>query len=431
MADQREILVSRIRNYAESGEGQITTAAEYFGDLVRCVRAGGSCPTKAIQLDGDLEKAIKQAQEKLVYSNLEQKVLEFESGKAANSGKSGKEGYILKFDGRMSTKDLDRDGDILEPQGMLLVENMPLLWQHNHSQPVGVMIKTLEQNEKYVDNQYGLLDIPLARDAAVLVKGGALRLSHGFDPYEAEPIDTFINHKGEEVPTGWHITEMEVYETSLVSVPANAKAKILRVNYQKQFEAVCDLYGKSFETDLVKNYVGNVYEKRVKVFKGWSPESDSREPEPKKEKAVKSVSESADVKVVKSLSMAMGSSTLEGSYERMLENVREAVYEKYDDDYDEYCSMVATFEDSVVFAKYNYKKRECKSYRAGFSWSEGKVMLSEDEPTEVQVKASVMEKVTKRLEARARKRFENDGAGAEEGAPLLPSRPSILKALNL
>src|SRR5690606_36943551 len=46
---------------------------------------------------------------------------------------------------------------------------------------------------------------------------GALRISHGFDPEEFEPLE-----KGQ----GWHVLKYHIFEVSLVSVPANVDAVI-------------------------------------------------------------------------------------------------------------------------------------------------------------------------------------------------------------
>lgn len=432
--------LAAILEYAQTGGGRITTAAQYLADLVKCVRAGGACPVKAVDLS-DADRAIKEAAAKLVYSDQTQTLIgEVKAKSTTSTGTT--ESFIATFDGRMSTIDKDRDGDILEPSGMILVEKMPLLWQHNHSQPVGAMIKNISQTKKLVDNEYGLVDIPLARDATKLLSVGALRLSHGFDPHEAEPIDTYVNSKGQEIPTGWHITKMEVYETSLVSVPANAKASILRY-HEKQFDSLCRAKSLGgFETDVVKNYLDQIDARRPRIFKGWIPEKSAATVEAtvakteqgvetetieKPRPVVSSIAKAFSNGSIKSVHTALDSPWMEGSYERMLYNLQLALQKAKGERYEKYVDIVSTFEDAVVFCVTSYSpvKQEC--YRVNYSIDGDSVTLGADFQ-EVEVKATVVEKSFQKALANREVKPPVDGESETTNPPV--SVPTVKSPKN-
>ena len=402
--------------------GSIVTAAHYLSDLVKCVKSGGSCPVKSIEVDGDVD--LKAASEKLTFCQADHVVLESREidGTKAKRKQTDEipEDVILEFDGRMSTRDKDRDGDILEPKGMILVEKMPLLWQHNHSQPLGVMVKNLVQDEKKVDNKYWIIDSALGRDAKKLVRLGALRLSHGFDPLEGEVLDTYLNAKGEEVPTGFHLTKLEVYETSLVSVPANAKASILRYR-EKEFDALCSAKSAmSFETDAVKGYLGAIYDRRPKVFKGWTPE-------PTETKAETNTR-------VKSLVWGLASYYAEGSFERTQEMVSIACQNMFRDKRG-WTSLAATFSDHAYYTyqwyDYDNEERHLKMYRVPYTVSEDGQSVELGESVEVEVKLEIAEKMISRSDDRQRLSGGRTPIEQTVKTAKQETRPDIFRVLGL
>ncbi|AIL12719.1 hypothetical protein IM40_02975 [Candidatus Paracaedimonas acanthamoebae] len=96
-----------------------------------------------------------------------------------------------------------------------------MLWQHDPSQPIGVW-------ESLEEDGYGLrvkgrllLDIQRGREAYTLMKAGVLdSLSIGYRVLEARP-----SHKsGERL-----LSKLELHEISLVTFPANNRAKITQV----------------------------------------------------------------------------------------------------------------------------------------------------------------------------------------------------------
>ena len=96
-----------------------------------------------------------------------------------------------------------------------------LLWQHNPSEPVGVI-------ERLEEDAYGLrlearllLDVRRAREAYALLKAGVIdSLSIGFEAVEAR----------RDARTGTRILEeVRLWEISLVTFPANAAARVTDV----------------------------------------------------------------------------------------------------------------------------------------------------------------------------------------------------------
>lgn len=125
--------------------------------------------------------------------------------------------------GIATTPEPDRYGDIVEPMGAKFADELPLLWQHQHDAPVGVVkfgkptksgipfkasIAKIESVGKLKD----MLDMAWDAVKAKLVRG----VSIGFRALEYAYMDT----------GGIRFIEIEIYELSLVTIPANASATI-------------------------------------------------------------------------------------------------------------------------------------------------------------------------------------------------------------
>lgn len=136
------------------------------------------------------------------------------------------DGILLEFDCVITTGRRDRDGDVLDPKGAMVDPKMPLLWQHMPYSPIGKMVKLLEQSEEKVTGRFQIVDTPLGREAAVLVKTGCLRISHGFAPVEYHPLK---DENGKDMG-GWNISKYAMMEASVVSIPSNVDAEIDQVN---------------------------------------------------------------------------------------------------------------------------------------------------------------------------------------------------------
>lgn len=134
--------------------------------------------------------------------------------------------------GIATTPSTDRDDDILEPLGAKFALPIPLLWQHNHNQPIGEVIqatvteKGIEIVAKLVKiDEKGKLKDRLD-EAWQSIKSGLVKcLSVGFKIKEYNYLES---------SWGLHIKEWEFYELSVVTVPANADAVITSVKQIKE-----------------------------------------------------------------------------------------------------------------------------------------------------------------------------------------------------
>jgi hypothetical protein len=211
-------------------------------------------------------KELASAAERLTYCNAEMEVKSF------NDGTSIADGAILEYDAVITTKQKDRDGDVLESSGLELDPRMPVLWQHLQMQPIGKMLRVLEHNESHVLVKNALADVPLGRDAAVLVKFGALRKSIGFKPVAGyfAPLSFTKDANGQDKVTGWHIKKAGVFENSLVSIPANSGGNITTI-YEKSFDGIATAYSRDLlKTDAVKSWAKSIYEQRPTQVSGAS-----------------------------------------------------------------------------------------------------------------------------------------------------------------
>ncbi|MGE3643250.1 MAG: HK97 family phage prohead protease [Beijerinckiaceae bacterium] len=113
----------------------------------------------------------------------------------------------------------DRVGDMIEKGAFAsAVAPVPMLFSHNPDKPVGAWTSIQEDaNGLQVEGQLLVEDVPLAKEARALVRAGAMRgLSIGFTTRKA------FNRKG----GGRTITDLELVEISLVSIPMHPNARI-------------------------------------------------------------------------------------------------------------------------------------------------------------------------------------------------------------
>lgn len=136
------------------------------------------------------------------------------------------------IEGIASTPTPDRVGDIIEPMGAKFDLPMPLLWQHNHDEPVGHVefakpntdgipfkarvFKTDESGsvKEMLDKAWQMVKLGLVR---------AVSVGFSIEAYEILPKTG-----------GWRINEWNWLELSLVTIPANAEAIITSI---KSFDA--------------------------------------------------------------------------------------------------------------------------------------------------------------------------------------------------
>lgn len=213
----------------------LVTADRYFREVEGCFD-GGVCPIKGTGQVSETHwrKALEEAESRLTYTGPGMRVLKRSVTKAkAEDG-------ILQFDAIVTTPRRDRDGDILDTKGARLDLKSPLLWQHMGMSPIGATVKQLSQTARALKARFVIGDTALGRDAATLVKLGALRISHGFDPTEFEAL---------EDDEGYLFKAFDIFEVSLVSIPSNVDAVITSFD------------GKSFHSDLVKGWYDGVRRK--------------------------------------------------------------------------------------------------------------------------------------------------------------------------
>lgn len=130
--------------------------------------------------------------------------------------------------GIASTIGSDRDGDVVDPSGAQFKLPIPLLWQHDSSQPIGQVGSakvTTEGIEIKAKLALPTADMPsqmVARlnEAWASIKSGLVRgLSIGFRPVEYAFLDS----------GGIHFTKWDWHELSAVTIPANSEATITSI----------------------------------------------------------------------------------------------------------------------------------------------------------------------------------------------------------
>jgi HK97 family phage prohead protease len=122
--------------------------------------------------------------------------------------------------GFASTPDLDRQGDIIEPQGMAAAKlPLPLLWGHNADKPVGVVLSVDARRDGVWIEAELTPGIQLADDALKLIEARAIdAFSVGFRGLASEPLPG----------GGLRFTRWDLYEVSITPIPANPNARIDR-----------------------------------------------------------------------------------------------------------------------------------------------------------------------------------------------------------
>lgn len=178
---------------------------------------------------------------------MELKHLAFDLELKADDDTRTVEGYASVFN------NLDNGYDIVLPGAFLKSlkkkSSVPMLWQHDRGQPVGVWDE-MEEREKGLFVKGTILDTALGTDAYKLVKAGAVKgMSIGYSPKKYE-----IDQK-----TGVRqLKELDLFEVSLVTFPMNEKAQITRVKSDGQF-----MTEREFEEFLQD--VGELSQKEAKI----------------------------------------------------------------------------------------------------------------------------------------------------------------------
>ncbi len=133
----------------------------------------------------------------------------------------------IRITGIASTPATDRMGDIVDPLGAKFVTPMPLLWQHNHAEPVGT-VEFAQPTKK---------GIPFAASLPVIKEAGRLkdRVDEAIHSLRYGLVSAVsigfraIEGAIERIETGYRFKEWEWLELSLVTIPANPEAVIAAV----------------------------------------------------------------------------------------------------------------------------------------------------------------------------------------------------------
>lgn len=163
----------------------------------------------------------------------------------------------LFIEGWASTKEVDRDGDIVEPAGFAeaikyFMENPVLLYMHSMWEPCGKVVEmTIDPEAGFWIKAY----ISAANDCEHIrtkIREEILKaFSVGFWPLD-----------GKLVGDVWHVTKFELWEVSIVSIPANRQALF---SVAKALTFGTDLFGPEVETKVVTKLSDDLVESlRVK-----------------------------------------------------------------------------------------------------------------------------------------------------------------------
>lgn len=125
------------------------------------------------------------------------------------------------LEGVASTPTPDRVGDVVEPAGARFKLPLPLLWQHDKSDPIGHVIdaQITPQGIRIRAQVAKNLDERIGRYWSLLKSGLVRGLSVGFRGLQSEPIGR----------TGIRYKSWEWLELSAVTIPANTEASVLAV----------------------------------------------------------------------------------------------------------------------------------------------------------------------------------------------------------
>lgn len=127
------------------------------------------------------------------------------------------EGYAAVYNNE------DRRGDVIQRGAFTRTlqtngADVPILWQHNMDQPIGVGTLSDSSDGLLIKGQLNL-DVTQAREAYSLLKQGAVKgLSIGYDALQWEWVGDVR-----------HLKEIRVWEVSAVTFPANPLAQVISV----------------------------------------------------------------------------------------------------------------------------------------------------------------------------------------------------------
>jgi HK97 family phage prohead protease len=188
------------------------------------------------------------------------------------------------FEAVISTATIDRDGDIVEPQAMVTAlakwvkvgKLVPLAWAHGEEVVGNIDPATARANGNEV-TAAGRVDLEHARgkEAWRLVKSGTLSFSFGYLIPEGGAT------KRTGAAKGLHITELDVFEISVVPVgPANNDTRVISwKSIQERDAIITELQDVKARLDKLEQHV------QEKSVDATGKETKSRSVDPLREHA--------------------------------------------------------------------------------------------------------------------------------------------------
>jgi hypothetical protein len=154
------------------------------------------------------------------------------------------------FEGLASTfGNRDMAGDVIAPgafgAALTRPQRIKMLWQHDSRAPIGTWEHIVETAAGLAVKGRLVLEVQQAREALALLRAGAVdALSIGF----SVPKDgaSFEQHKSQR-----RITKVDLWEISVVTFPANPKARISRVKARVSAQALPS--EREFERTLMRD----------------------------------------------------------------------------------------------------------------------------------------------------------------------------------
>jgi uncharacterized protein len=140
-----------------------------------------------------------------------------------DSSKAGRfSGYAAIFDVADTGRDIIRAGAFASSLHLRSRFDVPLLWQHDQHEPIGIIEQLREDNRGLHVTAKLSLDSSRGKDAYALMKDGAITgLSIGYRARDARPLPR---------STLRELRSVDLIEISLVSLPMQPLARLTAVS---------------------------------------------------------------------------------------------------------------------------------------------------------------------------------------------------------
>ena len=182
------------------------------------------------------------------------------------------------FSGLASTYgNTDLQGDIIQPGAYTRTlasqpaSGLPLLWGHDALQPLGTAIMTDSKMGLVVNGKLLLAD-PNAARALLHMKSGAIRgLSIGFDI--PDPASVAYDDMGRRI-----LSQLRLFEVSIVACPANPMAQITNVKSLAQAERFILALHKSADAETLA-HLHAIHDHVLSLLDDATPDDPDEDPD--------------------------------------------------------------------------------------------------------------------------------------------------------